>query len=101
MRKLLLIATLSVSAVAQGANVVSSIWGNAQTDQERCEAEARYMAANHLRGHVGPNIGSFEGVGWGYSPNPGTCSPGRPMQLTGDAVAQSASGEWFRVRSWR
>ncbi|MCA9066229.1 MAG: hypothetical protein KDA96_24345 [Planctomycetaceae bacterium] len=77
------------------------IWGNAQTDQERCEAEAQYMAAHSFRGHAGPTIGSFEGVGWGHHPNPATCTPARSMQLTGDATAQAASGEWFRVRSWR
>ncbi len=87
---------LLMAAVPEG-----SIWGGAQTDQQRCEAEARYMARFGVRGHVGPSIGGFEGVGWGAGPAIPTCTPGRPMRLTGDAAVQASNGVWFRVRSWR
>ena len=70
-------------------------------DQSRCEAEANYMAANNITGHVWGCIGSFEGVGYGSSPNCNTCTPGGNMRLTGDASAQGRNGMWYRVRSWR
>lgn len=76
-------------------NIVS---GN---DQERCQAEANYMAANNITGHVWGTIGSFEGVGCGSSPNCNTCVPSGRMSLTGDASAQGRNGMWYRVRSWR
>jgi len=102
MRKMLVLGLLLCSsAVASNVPYYGAVWQNAQTDQARCEAEARYMAARGIRGHVGPNIGNFEGVGWGYSSRPATCTPGRAMRLTGDAVAQSSNGSWYRVRSWR
>lgn len=102
MRKMLVLGLLLCStAVANNLPYYGTVWQNAQTDQARCEAEARYMAARGIRGHVGPNIGNFEGVGWGFSSRPATCTPGRAMRLTGDAVAQSANGTWYRVRSWR
>lgn len=72
-----------------------------QSDQDRCQAEAEYMARNNIRGHVGATIGNFEGVGYGTSKNAQTCTPRRPMRLTGDASAKSSSGIWYRVRSWR
>lgn len=72
-----------------------------RSDQERCQAEADYMAANGITGHVGGVIGSFEGVGYGSSPNCNTCTPGSGMNLTGDASAQGRNGMWYRVRSWR
>lgn len=71
------------------------------SDQERCQAEADYMAANGIRGHVGSCIGRFEGVGYGSSPNCNTCTPSGRMSLTGDASAQGRNGMWYRVRSWR
>lgn len=71
------------------------------SDQERCQAEANYMAANNITGHVWGTIGSFEGVGYGSSPNCNTCTPGSNMRLTGDASAQGRNGKWYRVRSWR
>lgn len=71
------------------------------TDQQRCEAEANYMARNRISGHVWGTIGRFEGVGFGYSPNCNTCSPGNGMILTGDASAMDSNGRWYRVRSWR
>ena len=46
------------------------------SDQERCQAEANYMAQNNITGHVWGCIGSFEGVGYGNSPNCNTCTPG-------------------------
>lgn len=102
MRKMLVLGLLLCStAVANNLPYYGTVWQNAQTDQARCEAEARYMAARGIRGHVGPNIGNFEGVGWGFSSRPATCTPGRAMRLTGDAVAQSTNGTWYRVRSWR
>lgn len=71
------------------------------SDQERCQAEANYMAANNITGHVWGTIGNFEGVGYGSSPNCNTCTPGNNMSLTGDASAQGSNGRWYRVRSWR
>jgi hypothetical protein len=70
-------------------------------DQSRCQAEADHMAANNITGHVGGVIGSFEGVGYGSSPNCNTCTPSGNMRLTGDASAQGRNGKWYRVRSWR
>lgn len=72
-----------------------------QSDQDRCQAEANYMAANNITGHVWGVIGRFEGVGYGSSPNCNTCVPGSNMSLTGDASAQGSNGRWYRVRSWR
>ena len=74
---------------------------NTGSDQERCQAEANYMAANNISGHVWGTIGNFEGVGYGSSPNCNTCTPGNNMRLTGDASAQGSNGRWYRVRSWR
>jgi hypothetical protein len=71
------------------------------SDQERCQAEANYMAANNISGHVWGTIGSFEGVGYGNSPNCNTCVPSSNLRLTGDASAQGRNGMWYRVRSWR
>ena len=73
----------------------SEVWGDAKTDQEKCEAEARYMAEHGIRGHVGPLIGDFEGCGW-TGPGCPTCVPGGGMRLTGDAQVGN-----YRVRSWR
>lgn len=74
-----------------------------EDDQAACQREANYMAANNIRGHVFGLIGRFEGCGWGGSRTRrcGTCRPGWNATLTGDATAYSASGEAFRVRSWR
>jgi hypothetical protein len=74
---------------------------NGGGDQERCQAEANHMAANNITGHVWSCIGSFEGVGYGSSPNCNTCTPSGNMTLTGDASAQGRNGMWYRVRSWR
>jgi hypothetical protein len=74
---------------------------NFADDQNRCQAEANYMAANNIRGHVWGRIGGFEGVGYGSSSNCNTCVPEYAMTLTGDASAQSNNGTWYRVRSWR
>lgn len=71
------------------------------SDQDRCQAEANHMAANNITGHVWGVIGSFEGVGYGSSPNCNTCTPSNNMRLTGDASAQGRNGMWYRVRSWR
>ena len=70
-------------------------------DQERCQAEANYMAANNITGHVWGCFGCFEGVGYGSSPNCNTCTPSGSMTMTGDASAQGRNGMWYRVRSWR
>ena len=97
---LTMILALAIVTPSQGTD----IWGDAQTDQERCEAEAAYMAAHRAFRHVGPCIGRFEGIGYrGRTPNLGTCRPhrNRRMRLTGDAVAQCSDGTWVRVRSWR
>ncbi len=74
---------------------------NTMSDQSRCQAEADYMAANNITGHVWGCIGRFEGVGYGSSPNCNTCTPSGGMTLTGDASAQGRNGMWYRVRSWR
>lgn len=74
---------------------------NVGDDQSRCQAEANHMAANNITGHVWGVIGSFEGVGYGSSPNCNTCVPSSNMRLTGDASAQGRNGMWYRVRSWR
>ena len=74
---------------------------NSADDQSRCQAEANHMAANNITGHVWGVIGSFEGVGYGSSPNCNTCTPSSNMRLTGDASAQGRNGKWYRVRSWR
>lgn len=71
------------------------------SDQERCQAEANYMATNNISGHVWGTIGSFEGVGYGSSPNCNTCVPRGNLRLTGDASVQGRNGMWYRVRSWR
>lgn len=71
------------------------------SDQDRCQAEADYMAANSIMGHVWGTIGRFEGIGYGSSPNCNTCTPGSGMTQTGDASAQGRNGMWYRVRSWR
>lgn len=71
------------------------------SDQQRCEQEANYMAANNITGHVWGVIGRFEGVGYGSSPNCNTCVPSSNMNLTGDASAMGRNGMWYRVRSWR
>ena len=75
--------------------------GGSSSDQERCQAEANYMAANNITGHVWGCIGRFEGVGYGSSPNCNTCTPSGNMTPTGDASAQGRNGMWYRVRSWR
>ena len=75
--------------------------GNSGSDQDRCQAEANYMAANNISGHVWGVIGRFEGVGYGNSPNCNTCTPSSNMRLTGDASAMGRNGKWYRVRSWR
>lgn len=94
---LALIAVVSYSWAPQ-----DSIWGDAKTDQEKCQAEADYMAKYNKYYHVGKCIGHFEGIGYGGShPNIATCKPSYKMQLTGDAVAQDKYGKWVRVRSWR
>lgn len=88
---------------SQSSSVVQSYTRNytPSNDQERCQAEANYMAANNITGHVWGVIGRFEGVGYGSSPNCNTCTPGGNMTLTGDASAQGSNGKWYRVRSWR
>jgi hypothetical protein len=71
------------------------------SDQDRCQAEANYMTANNISGHVWGTIGNFEGVGYGSSANCNTCVPSGRMNPTGDASAQGRNGMWYRVRSWR
>lgn len=90
------------SAPAPTMNSTSSYMSSHDgSDQDRCQAEANYMAANNITGHVWGVIGRFEGVGYGSSPNCNTCTPGSGMSLTGDASAQGRNGMWYRVRSWR
>jgi len=78
------------------------IWTDSMTDQEKCQAEADYMAEKHICGHVWGVIGRFEGIGYGFRPDCNTCTPGNSgMVCTGDASAMGANGMWYRVRSWR
>jgi hypothetical protein len=106
---LLLVTNFIASAAApryyysQPKTVVQSYTNNysSSSDQDRCQAEANHMAANNITGHVWGVIGSFEGVGYGSSPNCNTCTPSSNMRLTGDASAQGNNGKWYRVRSWR
>jgi len=96
--------TYTSSAPVSSGTVSSYTSGHVSaggSDQERCQAEADYMAANNITGHVWSCIGSFEGVGYGSSPNCNTCTPSGNMRLTGDASAQGRNGRWYRVRSWR
>jgi hypothetical protein len=80
-----------------------NIWGNAKTDQERCQAEAEYMAEHDIKDHVAGVIGNFEGVGWSTGPCPPTCTPKwwKRMRLTGDAIVKGKNNTYYRVRSWR
>jgi hypothetical protein len=77
------------------------LFANGQTDQERCQMEADYMAKHQHKGHVFGTIGRFEGVGWGRGDKPPTCVPDKQLTLTGDAATQGQDGLWYRVRSWR
>ena len=96
MMKVLLLAAVLCFSPSNG------IWGDAETDQAKCQAEADYMAKNRAFYHVGPCIGRFEGIGWATGGRtPGTCTPNRRMRLTGDATAVCADGTVVRVRSWR
>jgi len=70
------------------------------SDQARAQAEANYMAARGIRGHVGRVIGRFEGCGWSSRGMPSTCTPRTRMTLTADAVARGRGG-FYRVRAWR
>jgi len=89
-------------AVLMLSLVDNPIWTDNMTDQEKCQAEADYMAKNYAYRHVYKCIGKFEGIGYGGShPKIGTCTPRYKMKLTGDASAQCANGTWVRVRSWR
>jgi len=97
-----LVFTLLLVPASYAQTSGNSIWGDAKTDQERCQAEADYMVKYRQFRHVGPCIGRFEGIGYGgRSPKLGTCTPKYKMRLSGDAVAQTAKGTWVRVRSWR
>jgi len=103
-----LVVVLLVSGVAEARPRRTYTYTNSHSsasfsgsDQERCQQEADYMAAHGISGHVGSCIGSFEGVGYGSSPNCNTCTPGSNMRLTGDASARGRNGMWYRVRSWR
>ncbi len=91
-----------IAVVSYPGTSGDAVWGNAQTDQEKCQAEADYMVRYSKYCHVGKCIGDFEGIGYGGShPNISTCKPSSKMQLTGDAVAIDKYGKWVRVRAWR
>lgn len=81
------------SAPQQGSMVGGS-------DQARAQQEANMMASRGIKGHVGGTIGAFEGVGWSSGGTPNTCTPGRAMRLTADAIARGPGGV-YRVRAWR
>lgn len=98
------VITTSVNATNPTANnhTMQYKYSNiSMNDQERCQAEANYMADNNIAGHVWGVIGNFEGVGYGNSPNCQTCTPNSNMRMTGDASALGRNGKWYRVRSWR
>ncbi len=100
----LMFASMTTIIYAKPNKTYSYTYANTQSmssDQDRCQAEANYMAANRISGHVWGCIGNFEGVGVGGSPNCNTCTPSNKMRLTGDASAQDNNGRWYRVRSWR
>lgn len=82
---------------------LASIWGEAASDQQRCQAEANFMAKHRWFAHCGPTIGRFEGVGWGYCDKPVTCEPdpSKGYKITGEAYAKTKDGITVRVRSWR
>ena len=84
------------------AILIASIFG-CETDQQRCQAEADAMARHRWFQHIGPTIGSFEGIGWGRCPNPLTCEPEKwkGYRVTGDATAKTSEGVTVRVRAWR
>lgn len=86
------------SSAAQTVSADSSMYRG--TDQQRAQAEANYMAQNGIKGHVGGQIGNFEGCGWSSGGTPPTCTPGRGMTLTADAIAYGRDGA-YRVRAWR
>lgn len=75
----------------------------AETDQQRCEKEAQYMAKHRISVHVFSCIGKFEGIGVSRNSKPATCRPDarRKLRCTGDATCQSKGGFFYRVRSWR
>ena len=76
-------------------------YSGCENDQQRCEREAAYMAANYAYYHVGSQLGFWEGWGYGSSPNCATCTPPANMTCTGDASVQASNGQWFRVRCFR
>ena len=81
---------------------LASIWGDATTDQQRCQAEADFRAKYRFFAHVGPTIGRYEGVGWGRCDKPCTCKPdAKGLKVTGDAFAKTKDGVTIRVTSWR
>ena len=98
----LLVKGLTIGLCMLSFSSAVEIWTDDMTDQEKCQAEADYMAENYAYYHVYKCIGNFEGIGYGGShPNISTCTPSYKMTLTGDASAQSPNGKWVRVRSWR
>ncbi len=82
---------------------LATIWGNATTDQQRCQAEANWMAKHRWFAHAGPTIGKYEGIGYGRCEKPSTCTPPRDLKLhlSGEAYAKTKDGITVRVRSWR
>jgi len=84
------------------AMFLASIWGDATNDQQRCQAEANFMAKHRWFDHAGPTIGKYEGIGYGRCDKPCTCTPsGKGYRQTGDATAVTVDGITVRVRSWR
>ena len=77
-----LIFVTTFAAQAAGPQMVQSYVNTyiGSSDQDRCQAEANHMAANNISGHVWGTIGSFEGVGYGSSPNCNTCTPRNNMR---------------------
>lgn len=82
---------------------LATIWGNATNDQQRCQAEADFMAKHRWFDHAGPTIGKYEGIGYGRCDKPSTCTPDpkKGYRQTGEAFAKTEDGITVRVRSWR
>ena len=72
-----------------------SVW------QQRAINKSNSQAARRRMSHAGPMAGTFEGVGYGSSPNCGTCVPrGGGWTLVADSSVQSSNGMWYRTRGW-
>ena len=84
------------------SSVDNPIWTDSMTDQEKCQAEADYMAkimliVTFINASVSLKVSDMVAV----TPRSLLALRKYKMTLTGDASAQSPNGKWVRVRSWR